>query len=158
VSEGTAAVGSQERLVAIQEIQQLKARYFRGIDTKDWALWAEVFAEDAVLEVPDVGMSTVGREAIVQGVSGALEGARTVHHGHMPEIEVTGPTTARGVWAMYDYVEWPEQADGGRVGLHGYGHYHEEYVRQDGTWRISRSRLERLRVDPLAALPRPGSG
>jgi uncharacterized protein (TIGR02246 family) len=157
VSDDEGGLDPIDRLLAIQEIQQLKARYFRGIDTKDWAMWADVFTEDAVLEVTDVGMSTTGRAAIVEGVSGALAGTRTVHHGHMPEIELTSSTTARGIWAMYDYVEWPEAADGARVGLHGYGHYHEEYVRQDGTWRIRRSRLERLRVDPLGALPRPGA-
>ena len=38
-----------------------------------------------------------------------------------------------------------------RVGLQGYGHYLEEYVRENGRWRIARSRLERLRVDPSGA-------
>ena len=51
---------------------------------------------------------------------------------------------------MFDYVEWPStQPDGARVGLQGYGHYVEEYVREDGEWRIRRIRLERLRIDPL---------
>jgi hypothetical protein len=67
----------------------------------------------------------------------------------MPEIEVTGADTARGVWAMFDFVEWPPAATGERVGLNGYGHYLEEYAREDGEWRIARTRLERLRVDPL---------
>ncbi|MBV8983791.1 MAG: nuclear transport factor 2 family protein, partial [Acidimicrobiia bacterium] len=31
----------------------------------------------------------------------------------------------------------------------GYGHYNEEYVREDGGWRIRRLVLTRLRVDPL---------
>jgi hypothetical protein len=35
--------------------------------------------------------------------------------------------------------------------LQGYGHHIEDYVREDGRWRISCSRLERLRVDPLSA-------
>jgi hypothetical protein len=34
------------------------------------------------------------------------------------------------------------------VSLRGYRHYREEYVREDGEWRIASSRLERLRVDP----------
>jgi hypothetical protein len=139
-----------QRLLDIEAIKQLKARYFRCMDQKRWHEWGEVFARDAVLEVPEANMVTTGRDAIVAGVSSLLEGARTVHHGHMPEIEVTGRDTARGTWAMFDYVEWPPNADDGtRVGLQGFGHYFEEYVREDGEWRISRSRLVRLRVDPL---------
>ena len=30
---------------------------------------------------------------------------------------------------MFDYVEFPPAESGGRVGLHGYGHYREEYAR-----------------------------
>jgi uncharacterized protein (TIGR02246 family) len=146
------------RLAAIEDIKRLKARYFRCLDTKDWDGFGRVFARDAVLEVPEVGMVTEGSDAIAAGVGRALTGARTVHHGHMPEIEVTGPDTARGIWAMFDYVEWPPAEPGGdRVGIQGYGHYREEYVREDGEWRIARSRLERLRVDPVGGA-HPGIG
>lgn len=132
----------------IEAIKQLKARYFRLMDTKQWRDWGLVFSTDCVMEVPEADMINNGRDAIVGAVSAALEGARTCHHGHMPEIELTGPDTAKGIWAMFDYVEWPEQS-GRRFGLNGYGHYHEEYVREDGHWRIARLRLVRLRVDPL---------
>jgi hypothetical protein len=138
-----------QRLLDIEAIKQLKARYFRLMDTKRWDEWGAVFARDAVMEVPDADVSVQGRDEIVHGVSAALEGTRTVHHGHMPEIELTGPDTARGTWAMFDYVEWPSGEDGTRVGLNGFGHYLEEYVREDGEWRIARLRLERLRLDPL---------
>ena len=138
-----------EQLEEIGAIKRLKARYFRHMDRKDWDAWGQVFAEDAVLEVPEVDMEVTGREEIVASVSGALVGTQTVHHGHMPEIELTGPDTATGIWAMADYVEWPQAEGEARVGLQGYGHYIEEYVRADGEWRIARSRLERLRVDPL---------
>ncbi|ONH58198.1 hypothetical protein CcI49_22085 [Frankia sp. CcI49] len=139
------------RLLDIEELRRLKASYFRNLDTKNWDGFAGVFASDAVLEVPEAEMVVNGREAIVRSVSEALAGTRTVHHGHMPELELTGPDTARGTWAMFDYVEWPAPESGGRVGLQGYGHYVEEYVREDGRWRINRSRLERLRVDSLAS-------
>ena len=59
----------------------------------------------------------------------------------MPEIEITGPATATGVWAMFDYVELPEFT------LRGWGHYHEEYVKERGGWKIRRLRLTRLRCD-----------
>lgn len=143
-----------ERLLDIEAIKQLKARYFRAIDTKQWDDFGDVFTVDARLEVPEVDMVVDGRADIVAAVSGALTRATTVHHGHMPEIDVSGADTATGTWAMFDYVEWPAPEGGDRVGLQGYGHYREEYRREDGRWRIARSRLERLRVDPLgAALP-----
>jgi hypothetical protein len=140
-----------QQLLDIEEIKQLKARYFRMLDRKDWDGFGLVFTRDAVLEVPEVDMIVHGRDAIVASVREALTGARTVHHGHMPEISLTGNDIATGTWAMFDYVEWPGPGSGEPVGLQGYGHYVEEYVREDGHWRIARSRLERLRVDPLAA-------
>jgi hypothetical protein len=120
------------------------------MDTKNWDEWGLVFTVDCHMEVPEAGMVVDGRAAIVHEVSTALQGTTTVHHGHMPEIELTGPDTARGIWAMEDYVEFPAAADGSRVGLRGYGHYHEQYRRDgDGQWRISRIHLSRLRIDPL---------
>jgi hypothetical protein len=35
------------RLLAMEEIKQLKARYYRCMDTKDWQGLAKVFAPDA---------------------------------------------------------------------------------------------------------------
>jgi len=137
-----------QRLSDIEEIKRLKARYFRCLDQKKWDEWGQVFARGALMELPEADMTVEGRAAIVESVSSALTGARTVHHGHMPEIELTGDGTARGTWAMFDYVEWPPNGDQ-RVGLKGYGHYLEEYVREDGQWRIQRLHLARLRVDPL---------
>ena len=34
-------------------------------------------------------------------------------------------------------------------GFYGYGHYHETYVKQAGQWRIKKTELTRLRVDPF---------
>ena len=133
-----------------EAIKSCKARYFRHMDTKNWDEWGLVFTMDCHMEVPEAGMVVDGRAAIVHQVSTALQGTTTVHHGHMPEIELTGPDSARGIWAMEDYVEFPPRADGGRVGLRGYGHYHEEYRRDtDGQWRIARLHLSRLRIDQL---------
>jgi hypothetical protein len=140
-----------QRLLDIEALKQLKARYFRSLDQKHWDDFGQVFAHNAALEVPEADVTQHGRDAIVAFVSNALTGARTVHHGHMPEIELTGPDTARGTWAMFDYVEWPATDRGDRVGLQGYGHYIEEYAREGGRWCISRSRLERVRLDALPA-------
>ena len=76
---------------------------------------------------------------------GAVEQVNTVHHGHMPEIDILSDTEATGIWAMEDKLWWPEGAP--LTAMHGYGHYHERYVRTDDGWRIARTTLTRLRVD-----------
>jgi uncharacterized protein (TIGR02246 family) len=134
-------------LADIEAIKQLKARYFRTFDHKDWPAFAEVFALEASVDVPEIGLQQTGREQIVATLSAMGDAVRTVHHGHMPEIERTGPDTASGIWAMSDVVEF-DGPDGASGGWTGHGHYHETYVREDGAWRIASMRLDRLRVDP----------
>jgi uncharacterized protein (TIGR02246 family) len=131
----------------IEAIKQLKARYFRTMDTKDWAGMREVFADDVVVDTTESGGDVVsGADAFVAFLQKTLGDVVTVHQGHMPEIDVTSATTASGVWALEDMLQWP---DGTR--LHGYGHYHETYEKADGAWRIKTLRLTRLRMDFIAA-------
>ena len=141
-----------EHLMATEEIKQLKARYFRCMDTKDWSGFEQVFAADAVMDMSSEMRDQTTRGGITRGAAQIAAMVRTVvgpvvtvHHGHMPEIEITSPTTARGVWAMEDKLRWPE---GSPVRtMHGYGHYHETYERTDDGWRIKTITLTRLRVD-----------
>lgn len=146
-----------ERLEAIEEIKQLKARYFRCMDTKDWDGFTAVFAPDAHMDVSgelsaDVsdgrGVTTGNRE-IAAFVRGAIDDVTTVHHGHTPEIDVTSPTNATGTWAMEDHLWWPEGSP--IATMHGYGHYHETYEKQEGRWLIASTTLTRLRTDVQTA-------
>ena len=82
---------------------------------------------------------TGGREA-ARVIAGAVRDVVSVHHGHDPQITLTGPDSARGRWSMYDRLEYGPEV------MHGYGHYHEEYRLHDGRWRIASLRLTRLRV------------
>ena len=147
-----------DELANVFAIQQLKSRYFRCLDTKAWAQWRRLFTDDLIFYVEDSALpgdsppTQVGADDFVSSVSETLQNAVTVHHGHMPEIELTGPDSARGVWAMYD---WVDDAETGTA-IQGWGHYHELYRREaDGEWRIAELRLTRLRVDVVAAT-RPG--
>lgn len=137
-----------QQLCDIEEIKQLKARYFRLMDTQRWEEWGLVFTTDALMEFPGTDMAYRGRDEIVRNVSAGLVGARTVHQGHMPEIELVAAGAARGTWAVFAYVEFAEQ-HGKRAGQQGYGYYIDEYAKEEAQWRINRIRLEMLRTDPL---------
>jgi len=139
-----------ESLVAIEQIKNLKARYFRCMDTKDWAGFQAVFAPDATADFTREGgdrsrSSATGAANVTKLIKDLVAPALTIHHGHMPEIELTSATTARGIWAMEDLIWWPEGSR--RKTLHGFGHYHETYEKIDGRWFIKTLRLSRLRVD-----------
>lgn len=149
-----------QRLVDIEEIRGLKARYFRCMDTKDWDGLAKVFAPDAVFDLREVSSvpnpltgewkppyddeSAVhrGHANVLKMIHDAVAHRVTVHHGHMGEIEITGEDTARGVWAMEDVVV---NAPGGEpINMHGSGHYHDTYVRLAHGWAILTTKITRL--------------
>jgi uncharacterized protein (TIGR02246 family) len=134
----------------IEAIRQLKARYFRTMDTKDWDGMRRVFTDDVVMDTRDAGGGLVQwADEFVAALQKMLGDAVTVHQGHMPEIELTSETTATGIWALHDIVIF---GDGTR--LDGYGHYHETYERTADGWRIASSTLTRLHADLVVA----GSG
>jgi len=127
----------------IEAIKQLKARYFRTMDTKDWDAMRAVFTDGVVMDTSESGGPAVtGADEFVAFLRDTLADAVTTHHGHMPEIDVTSATTATGVWALHDRIKWPNG-----VVMEGAGHYHETYEKIDGGWRIASSTLTRLYMD-----------
>jgi SnoaL-like domain len=127
----------------IEAIKQLKARYFRTMDTKDWDGMRRVFCDDVQIDTSGSGGSVItGADGFLNFLRGAIGDAVTVHHGHTPEIDLTSATTATGIWAMEDMLRWPDGRE-----LHGFGHYHETYSKVNDHWRIQSSRLTRLRMD-----------
>jgi uncharacterized protein (TIGR02246 family) len=127
----------------IEAIRRLKARYFRTMDTKDWEGMRQVFTDDVIIDTTESGGGVVtGADDFLAFLRDALDGAVTVHQGHMPEIDLVSATAASGIWALNDIVIWP---NGTR--LDGYGHYHETYEKGADGWRIKTSTLTRLHAD-----------
>jgi len=138
-------------LADIEKIKQLKARYFYHLDHKEWDAWRDsVFCGDASMHVPEAQLELFGIDNILSCMKTLLGGVVTVHHGHMPLIQILSPTMATGIWAMEDLLIWPKghRPDGVEGRVHGYGHYHETYSRQPAGWRIKTLRLTRL-LGPL---------
>lgn len=140
------------RLVAIEDIKQLKARYYRFLDTHDWENFKTLWAPDAIMDMNFPGRILKDEDGIYRGPEvitafaiKAIGEGTTVDHAIMPEIEVHTPTTASAIWAQEDRVSWPEGYP--NKTLHGFGHEHETYVKIDGKWRIKSTKLVRLKVD-----------
>lgn len=145
-----------EKLLAIEEIRQLRPKYFRVIDAKQFDELEEIFTPDAVFDsreaVADpikgqypgfpVSPVSVGREAVVQGIiAGMPEALQSCHMGHTGEIEILSDTTAKGVIPFPDRLIIP-----GVLATAGYGYYFDEYEKIDGKWRIKSAVLKRKRV------------
>ncbi|NGY03936.1 nuclear transport factor 2 family protein [Solimonas terrae] len=148
-----------DRIATQLAIMQVKARYCRFLDTKNWTEYAALFTDDFELDVSEGSSLPVirGRDAALTQIRASIGDARTAHQVHTPEIEFVGDNEARVIWAMQDRVLFGAEhaARVGLAGLTGYGHYHERYVRQNGVWKLAASRLTRLHLDlqPVAAKP-----
>ncbi len=140
-----------QSLVDIAEIRELKARYCRLLDTEQWDRWAELFTPDVVIDISDelkqgMGEPLIhGRDAFVSQTRRIMSGSISIHQVHEPEIELTSPTTATGIWPMSDRTEFPDGIDapGPFRLVEGLGYYHETYEKRDGRWLITSSKLVR---------------
>lgn len=137
------------RQADIEAIKQLKARYFRFIDTKDWSAFRDLFTEDCKHYLPQESqVRFVTNVEYFDTMKTMLSSGVTTHHGHMPEISFLSENEAEGTWSMFDYVQVDPPS--GRVSVKGYGFYFETYLKcADGRWRISSKRNERLRLDQV---------
>ena len=141
--------GQLAELLALEALKRLKACYCYGIDQQDWQLWREqVFAPGASMSVPSIGKTVTGVEPIITWVKERWTDMISVHHAHMPDLEILSSTDARGRWAMDDRLyrrSAPNEPY--RLMLHGFGYYDEIYVRLDNGWRILSTTLTRLHVE-----------
>ena len=118
-----------------EAIAQVKYRYLRGVDTKDWELLAATLVPEAVARYGG-GVHTVsGRDEIVDFLRSRLD-ADTVHTSHRvshPELGADGADRATGRWALDDVVLDTQH----RFQLVGAAWYEDVYVRTDDGWRIA---------------------
>lgn len=133
------------------QIKELKARYFRGLDTKDWALFGSTLTDDVEGRYSDGQLSFDGKRPLVAFMDENLSSATviTMHHGHHPEIAVNeDATVATGIWYLQDAVIDLV----GKTRLYGAAIYRDEYRKVDGDWLISKTGYSRTFefVEPLS--------
>lgn len=130
--------------VAFCELSKAKARYCRALDTREWAILADLLTEDVEFGMSDGDSEpqmTHGRDATITLLRGLVAGARTAHHVHNPEISVTG-SEADVIWAVQDRAVF----DSG-LSVTGFGYYYERWVRQGHSWRVSSLLLTHMIID-----------
>lgn len=148
------------KLDAIEGIKLAKARYFRGVDSKDVKLLRSSLTTDVVCDyrgattdpitgfnmAPDTTNEPIqGGDFVAESIVQAMMDMRSVHHASIPEIEITGPTSGNAIWPMVDRLLFAKGAPFKE--LIGYGHYYESYEYEDDEWKISSIRLVRSRLD-----------
>lgn len=132
---------TSDDLLEIEAIKRVKYRYMRCLDQKLWDELADVLTEDAVAAYSGGKYSYEGRDAIIGFLHRAM-GSETFHSSHRvhhPEIDLTGPTTAVGTWALDDVVVdtlWD-------LTVRGAAFYTDEYLKVNGRWKIARTGYKR---------------
>ena len=130
-----------ERLQAIEDIRQLKARYLNACDRQDPEAVRDCFAEGEVI----IDMSYFGhcrdRDEFVDGIfvpRGCHDHVLDMHHCANPEIELLDRDHARGTWSLnYRNINTRDNTLTLMSAL-----YHDEYRRLEDKWKVSRSRTE----------------
>jgi hypothetical protein len=147
-----------EQVLATDAITQLKARYFRGVDTCDGDLVRAILAEDCVLDYRGCCTDPVTKRDFIPAMNVVLRGRVSwrsdgmsrlgivsVHQGHNFELDFTSDITAKGIWSMTDRLYFPP---GGEFSIMtGYGHYHETYERTGPSWVLKTTHITRIRVE-----------
>lgn len=154
-----------DKLHEIREIEQLKYRYMRAVDTQDWELLASCFTEDAEVWYSGGKYRLLGRDKIINDFFRAAMVPSLVssHIALHPEIALIDDVTAKGVWRFQDIVFFSERSSitkefdiqGGEK-LEGAGYYYDVYAKRQESWRIKSTGYVRLFETTMPKSGRPG--
>lgn len=128
------------RLEAIENIRQLKARYFHACDNKQPDLVRECFAVGPIeLRYGRIGNFSDREQMLAVFTELACQPHIVeIHHGQNPRIEVHEADFATGIWGLYYYLIDTRRQTVTQLA----GFYDDAYSRADGQWRIIRSSYE----------------
>lgn len=139
-----------QQLSDLEDIRTVKHRYFRGIDTADQALLETLFTDDVSVEYRGGGykVELAGKAKMIDFLMNSFNAtAVAMHHGHMPDISLTGDDSAEGIWYLEDIFISLERRDV----TTGTAIYRDRYRREGGQWKIERTEYDRIMevVQPL---------
>ena len=122
------------------EIQELLARYARGVDSKDWELWKSVFTADAFLDYSSAGVISGSRDQVASWFAQGLSAVPMTQH-FISNVEIDLDGDRAQVRAMfYNPMQLPGMSDLSYCG----GFYHHDMVRTPDGWKSRRLVEENL--------------
>jgi len=131
----------EERLQKVEDhlrIQQLIFRYAVALDTRQWKMLDDVFAQDCVFEYGDAGMGSMHSLAeFVASCAKTLGPLISQHTMSSPTIEIDGDKAHSHTYGTNQHVDMK------RVPNHQMlmaGWYDDDWVRTDGRWLVHRRR------------------
>ena len=136
----TAVSARATRIDDINEIENLQSSYGYYADKMLWDEVVDLFSDDGTLEIGPSGVY-VGKDSIRRyllslsgGVQGPLEGVLYEHFQLQPIITLgDSGQTANGRWRLFLMTGVSGAGSGGNWGE---GIYENEYVKEDGVWKI----------------------
>lgn len=132
-----------QQLSDIEEIRQLKSRYFRCIDTGNHAELATCFADDVTIDYRGGGyrVQVSGKADMIEFIASSFNSdVVAMHHGHTPEVSFVDADTAKGTWYLEDRFINPERNED----TVGSALYYDTYVRTAEGWKIRHSEYDRV--------------
>ena len=150
----------------VEAIKRLKHCYLHCLDGKRWGDLEQCLAADVRASFMGGAMKYDGRDELMEFYRTSLPPSRiTAHMGHHPQIDVTGDGIAKGTWEVKTYLIETEI----NLSLGGMSVFNEEYVKQDGEWRIksmhcyrvyeemwNRNDIASLKLSQLYKFDKPG--
>ncbi|MCB1616002.1 MAG: nuclear transport factor 2 family protein, partial [Pseudomonadales bacterium] len=144
-------MNTNEILANLEAIKQLKYTYLRYLDLKKWKEMESLFTPDIISSYADGDHAYAGRKAVIGFLEKSLSHPRiiTKHQVHHPEIALNEKgDKATGIWYLTDLVINRIGEHEGKAipefTLHGTAFYHDEYVKVENQWKISRIGYERV--------------
>lgn len=113
------------------EIQELIARYARGVDTLDWDTYRAVFTPDALIDYSLSGAAVGPRDEVADWLEAGLASMVWMQHFVTNfEIELAGDRATARVY-FYNPMHLPGMTEPSACG----GFYLHDLVRTEGGWK-----------------------
>jgi len=149
-----------EKLKITDDIRTVMAKYVRNADHKSFTDLANLFTENGTFTPLDVNGETLvqmsGREEIANKIQANVGKAIAIHHLFSFEVDIQSPEKVHAVFSMEDHLIRPDNEESILLTdsnipafrtLHGFGHYHGDFIKIEERWYITKLVQTRLKLD-----------